>query len=83
MTKVKKLKARLLKLKKLPIDGWGPPQGKSSIRNLVQTGSLCVGQLFVLHGFFETRCFFPEKTFPCGEIGSLKTEKQLTLSGSI
>ena len=58
-----------------PIDGWRPPQGKSSIGNLVQTGSLCVGQLFVLHGFFETRCFFPEKTFPCGEIGSLKTEK--------
>ena len=60
-----------------PIDGWRPPKGKSSIGNLVQTGSLCVGQLFVLHGFFETGCFFPEKTFPCGEIGSLKNrEKQ-------
>ena len=67
-----------------PIDGWRPPQGKSSIGNLVQTGPLCVGQLFVLHGFFETRCFFPEKTFPCGEIGSLKNrEKPLTSSGSI
>lgn len=31
------------------VDGRGPPKGKSTVRDLVQTGSLGVGQFLELH----------------------------------
>ena len=44
------------------IDGWAPPEGESTIWNLVQTGSLRVCELLVSHGFLETRGLLPEQT---------------------
>ena len=31
------------------IDGWRPPESEATIRDLVETGSLSIGQLFELH----------------------------------
>lgn len=36
------------------IDGGRPPQSESPIRDLVQTGSLRIRQLLVLHAFLRT-----------------------------
>lgn len=36
------------------VDSRTPPQSKSAIGNLIQTGALCVGQLFEFHAFFES-----------------------------
>ena len=32
----------------------GPPKGKPSVWDLIQTASLCVGQLFEFHAFFKS-----------------------------
>ena len=55
-----------------PVDGGRPPQGESSIGDLVESGSLRVGEFFVLHGFFEARGLFPEEAFPSREVRSLE-----------
>ncbi len=31
------------------VDGWGPPEGEATVRDLVQTGPLGVGELLELH----------------------------------
>jgi len=31
-----------------------PPKSESTIRNLVKTGTLCVGEFFISHRFFKT-----------------------------
>ena len=36
------------------IDGRWLPQSKMTIPNLIQTGTLSIGQFFVLHGLFKT-----------------------------
>lgn len=60
------------------VDGWRPPQRKTPIGNLVQTGTLGVGQLLVLHRLFETGSLLPEETFPCREVRSWKKSKSKT-----
>lgn len=67
-----------------PIDGWRPPQCKTTIRDLIQTRTLGVCQFFEFHRFLhelsalpkgtylEPGSLFPEKTFPCWEICALK-----------
>lgn len=55
-----------------PVDCWRPPQGEATIWNLVETRSLGVSQLLVLHGLLEARCLFPEETFPSGEVSALE-----------
>ena len=54
------------------VDCRRPPQGETTIGNLVQTGSLSVGQLLVLHGLLEAGGLLPEETFPGGEVGALE-----------
>jgi len=54
------------------VDGRRPPQCEATIRNLVQTGSLSVGQLLVLHRLLKAGSLFPEETFPSREVGSLE-----------
>ena len=50
------------------VDSWRPPKRKSPIGNLIETGSLGVGELLVLHALLETGGFLPEETFPSREI---------------
>ena len=45
------------------INCWAPPQSEPTVRNLVQTGPLSVGQLFVSHGLLETGGLLPEETY--------------------
>ena len=54
------------------VDGRRPPEREATIRNLVQTGSLSVGQLLVLHRLLEAGSLFPEETLPSREVGSLE-----------
>lgn len=54
------------------VDGWGPPEGEPPVGDLVQTGPLGIGQLFVLHRLFESRGLFPEQSLPRGEVSALK-----------
>jgi hypothetical protein len=41
------------------VDCGRPPKRKTTIRNLIQTRSLSICQLFKFHTLFKTRCFFP------------------------
>lgn len=54
------------------VNCWAPPQGESSIGNLVQTTALCVGQLLVLHGLLKSRGFLPEQPLPSGKVRALE-----------
>ena len=45
------------------IDCRTPPKGKTTIGNLVQTGTLGIGQFFVSHRFLEAGSFLPEETY--------------------
>ena len=54
------------------VDRRRPPQREATIGDLIQTGSLGVGQLLVLHRLFESGSFFPEETLPRGEVSSLE-----------
>ena len=54
------------------VDSGRPPQGESSIGNLVETRSLGMSKFLVLHGLFEARGFLPEETFPSREVGTLE-----------
>lgn len=49
-----------------------PPERKSTIRNLIQTGALGVCQLLVPHRFFESGCLLPEQTLPSREVSSFE-----------
>lgn len=44
------------------IDGRTPPKREATIGNLVETGALCVSQLFISHRLLETRGLLPEQT---------------------
>ena len=55
-----------------PVDRRGPPKRETSVWNLIETRSLGMGQLLVLHGLLEARCFLPEESLPGGEVSSLE-----------
>ena len=42
------------------VDGRAPPKSKPTIGNLVETGTLGIGELLVSHGFLEPGCLLPE-----------------------
>lgn len=42
------------------VDRGGPPEGETTIRNLVETGSLCICQFLVLHWLFKATSLLPE-----------------------
>ena len=54
------------------VDGGRPPEREATVGDLVETGSLGVGELLVLHAFLETGGLLPEETFPRGEVGALE-----------
>ena len=45
------------------IDSRAPPESESTIRNLVQTGTLSIGELLVSHGLLEAGRLLPEKSY--------------------
>lgn len=45
------------------IDGRTPPEREPTIRDLVQTRALGVGEFLVPHGLLETGCLLPEETW--------------------
>jgi hypothetical protein len=51
--------------------GW-PPQCEPSIWDLIQTRSLSIRQLLILHRFLKATGFLPEQTLPCREIRSFE-----------
>ena len=55
-----------------PVDGGRPPEGEAPVGDLVETGSLGVGQLLVLHRLLEAGGLLPEETLPSGKVGSLE-----------
>ena len=54
------------------IDRRAPPQRETTVRNLVETRTLRVGELLVSHRLFETRRLLPEETLPRREVRSLE-----------
>lgn len=44
------------------VDSGRPPQGESTVGDLVQTGPLGVGQFLVLHGLFKSARLLPVTT---------------------
>lgn len=54
------------------IDGRTPPERKSTVGDLVQTGPLCIRELLVPHRLFETGCLLPEQTLPGREVSALE-----------
>jgi len=54
------------------VDRGRPPESESSIGNLVQSGSLSIGQLLVLHRLLKARCLLPKESFPSWEESSLE-----------
>ena len=54
------------------VDRGRPPESEPPVRNLVQTGALRIGQLFVLHRLLEAGRLFPKQTFPRREIRALE-----------
>ena len=54
------------------VDGRRPPQCEPAIGNLVETRTLSMGQLFVLHRLLEARGLLPEETLPRRKIGPLE-----------
>ena len=54
------------------VDSRTPPERESTVRDLVQTGPLSVGELLVSHRLFETGRLLPEQTLPGREISALE-----------
>ena len=54
------------------IDRRTPPESESPIGDLVQTGSLGIGELLVPHRLFEAGRLFPEQTLPGREVRALE-----------
>ena len=52
--------------------GWWPPKCESSVWDLIQSRTLCIGQFLVLHGFLKSTGLLPEKTLPRGKVSSLE-----------
>ncbi len=43
-----------------PVDGWRPPECEATVGDLIETGSLSVRQLLVLHRLLKTTRLLPE-----------------------
>jgi len=54
------------------VDRRAPPESESTVRNLVKTGALCVGEFLVSHRLFEAGRLLPEQTFPGREVRALE-----------
>ena len=54
------------------IDRRTPPKCKATVRNLVQTGTLCICQFLIPHRLLETRRLLPEQTLPGREVRALE-----------
>mmetsp|Transcript_39335 Transcript_39335/g.83813 ORF Transcript_39335/g.83813 Transcript_39335/m.83813 type:complete len:1257 (-) Transcript_39335:3240-7010(-) len=54
------------------VDGRRPPQGEASVGDLVETGSLGVGQFLEAHGLLEATRLLPEETLPGREVSALE-----------
>jgi hypothetical protein len=54
------------------VDGRTPPQSKSTIRDLIETRALSIGQLLELHALLETGSFLPEQALPRWECSCLE-----------
>ena len=54
------------------IDGRTPPEGETTIGDLVKTGPLGICQLLVTHRFLETGRLLPEQTLPGREVCPLE-----------
>lgn len=52
------------------VDGWRPPECEPTVRDLIETRPLGVGQLLVFHRFLKSGCFLPEQTLPGREVGA-------------
>ena len=52
------------------VDRRAPPQRESPVGDLIETASLRVRQLLVLHGLLKTRSFFPKQALPRREVGA-------------
>ena len=44
-----------------PVDGGRPPQCETTVWNLVETRTLCVGQFLVFHGLLKSTGLLPER----------------------
>jgi hypothetical protein len=54
------------------VDRRTPPEREPTVRNLVKTRPLGVGELLVLHRLLESRRLLPEETFPSREVRALE-----------
>ena len=54
------------------VDRRTPPEREPTVRDLVQTGPLRVGELFVPHGLFEAGRLLPEQALPGREVRALE-----------
>ena len=54
------------------VDRGRPPEREAPVGDLVETRSLSVRQLLILHGLLEAGGFLPEEALPRGEIGALE-----------
>ena len=55
-----------------PVNCRRPPKSESSVGDLIQTRSLCIGEFLVLHRFFKSTGLLPEQTLPCREVRPFK-----------
>ena len=55
-----------------PVDSRWPPESESTIRNLIQTGSLRICEFLEFHRLLESGRALPEQTLPRWEVGALK-----------
>mmetsp|Transcript_94895 Transcript_94895/g.290283 ORF Transcript_94895/g.290283 Transcript_94895/m.290283 type:complete len:372 (+) Transcript_94895:2060-3175(+) len=54
------------------VDRRRPPQGEAAVWDLVETGTLRVGQLLEAHGLLEAAGFLPEQALPRREVRALE-----------
>src|SRR5271155_2594127 len=54
------------------IESWTPPQRKSTIGDLIETGPLSIGQFLELHTLLKSRLTFPEQSLPGRESSTLE-----------
>mmetsp|Transcript_32683 Transcript_32683/g.64772 ORF Transcript_32683/g.64772 Transcript_32683/m.64772 type:complete len:325 (+) Transcript_32683:2190-3164(+) len=54
------------------VDGRGPPEGETAIRNLGKTRTLRVRKFLELHGLLKAACLLPEQSLPCGKVSTFE-----------
>mmetsp|Transcript_1930 Transcript_1930/g.3398 ORF Transcript_1930/g.3398 Transcript_1930/m.3398 type:complete len:226 (+) Transcript_1930:445-1122(+) len=54
------------------VDGGTPPEGETTVGDLIETRALGVGELLETHRLFKATGLLPEKTLPCGKVGALE-----------